>query len=102
MDGIEFLRTILVASPAARPAADVALQHPWLLPDDDYIESFPRPGNKAANEDIIAGIGSNSVPRRDFKGARRGPLDSEKSKKASVMRSARSCAACYIGRAEVS
>jgi tetratricopeptide (TPR) repeat protein len=54
MDGIEFLRTILVASPAARPTADVALQHPWLLPDDDYIESFPRPDNKAAKEEKIS------------------------------------------------
>jgi tetratricopeptide (TPR) repeat protein len=53
-DGIEFLITILVASPAARPTADVALQHLWLVPDDDYIESFPRLENEAAKEEKLS------------------------------------------------
>jgi tetratricopeptide (TPR) repeat protein len=41
-DGIDFLQSILVPKPLARPTADIALQHSWLVLDEEYAESIPR------------------------------------------------------------
>jgi Protein kinase domain len=37
-DVINFLESILVAKPLARPSAEIALQHPWLVSNDEYID----------------------------------------------------------------
>jgi RNA recognition motif-containing protein len=41
-DGINFLQSILVVKPLARPTAEVALQHPWLLSHDGYVDLSPQ------------------------------------------------------------
>jgi hypothetical protein len=47
-NGIDFLQSILVAKPLARPTTEVALQHPWLLSEDDSLlqESTGSPKKK--------------------------------------------------------
>jgi hypothetical protein len=38
-NGIDFLQSILVAKPLARPTADIAIQHSWLLSSDESVDS---------------------------------------------------------------
>jgi serine/threonine protein kinase len=44
-NGIDFLRSILVANPSDRPSAVVALQHPWLPYEDEYPGSSLQQGS---------------------------------------------------------
>ena len=50
-DGIEFLRSILVAEPNARPTVDIALQHPWLVLDEEQVESAPHTAIEILNSE---------------------------------------------------
>jgi serine/threonine protein kinase len=50
-DGIEFLQSVLVPEPLDRPTADVALQHPWLVPDEAYTESHLWIETESANNE---------------------------------------------------
>jgi len=54
-DGIDFLRSILVARPNDRLTAHVALQHPWLLNDDEYGESSPETETGSVKKEELSG-----------------------------------------------
>jgi hypothetical protein len=41
-NGIAFLRSVLVPKPLTRPTAELALQHPWLLTDADFVDPQPQ------------------------------------------------------------
>jgi hypothetical protein len=53
-NGIDFLQSILVAKPHARPAAEVALQHPWLLLRDEYVDFLLQQRTETLNENGLS------------------------------------------------
>jgi tetratricopeptide (TPR) repeat protein len=61
IDGIDFLKSVLIPKAPARPTADVALRHPWLMSDVDDIESHQGLNIELSNEEHSSPLEANTA-----------------------------------------